>query len=276
VCEELNENIILTAETENLLVALRNYESYVARTVVENEVDTSDIDNGTNDRIAMSFFCPGQLQRVKEYCNSCRVCQLRTGERRTDLVLIKPIERHEDNFDHLQADLIGPMGHRIYKYALVLPDVKSRYATAYELTAPTAKNVVEKIIVHSSYFGLPRHISSDCGTHFTSELTQTCLENLGVSPRFLFPQNSRAAGLVERSNSTLKQVISKLAAYMPSSCQKVLPFALWRMRSSVNKTLGMSPYQVVFGQPAIGPLQLACVDWTGKRPLPLDITKAPA
>ena len=115
----------------------------------------------TNDRISLSFFFPGQLQRVKDYCNSCEICQLRARERRTDLVPIKPIDRHEDNFGHLQADIIGPMGGGIYKYALVLTDVQSRYVTAYELSAPAAKNVVDKIIVHSSYFGLPRYISFD-------------------------------------------------------------------------------------------------------------------
>jgi len=146
---------------------------------------------------------------------------------------------------------------------------------AYDITAPTAKNVVDKIIVHSSYFGLPRYKSFNYGTHFTSELTRTCLR-LGVSPRFHCPYNPRAAGLVERSNSTLKQVISKLATDMPSFLHKVLPFALWSMRSSVNETLGKSPYLVVFGQPAIGPLQLVCDDWTGKRPLLLDIVKAPS
>jgi hypothetical protein len=230
----------------------------------------------TNERIALSFFFPGQLQRVKDYCNSCEICQLRARERRSDLVPIKPIDRHEDNFGHLQADIIGPMGGGIYKYALVLTDVQSRYVTAYELSAPTAKNVVDKIIVHSSYFGLPRYISFDCGTHFTSELTKTCLARLGVAPRFHCPYNPRAAGLVERSNATLKQIISKLAGDMPSSWHKVLPFALWSMRTSVNETLGMSPYQAVFGRPAIGPLQLVCDDWTGKRPLPLDIAKTPA
>jgi len=102
----------------------------------------------TNGRIALSFFFPGQLQRVKEYCDSCQICQLRP----TDLVPIKPIERHEDNFCHLQADQIRPMGHGIYKYTLLLTDVQSRYVTAYELTAPTAKNVLDKLlyIVHTS------------------------------------------------------------------------------------------------------------------------------
>ena len=230
----------------------------------------------TNDRIAMSFFFPAQLQRVKQYCDSCNICQLRARERRTDLVPIRPIDRHEENFGHLQADLIGPMGEGKYKYAIVLTDVQSRYVTAFELVAPTAKNVVDKIILHSSYFGLPRYISFDCGTHFTSELTKACLERLGVSPRFHCPYNPRAAGLVERSNATIKQIISKLAADRPNMWHQILPLALWSLRTSVNETLGLSPYQMVFGHPAIGPLQLLSDDWTGVRPLPLDIAKAPA
>jgi hypothetical protein len=48
-----------------------------------------------NDRTAMSFFFPGQLQCVKSYCDSCQVCQMRARERRTDLLPIRPIEKHE-------------------------------------------------------------------------------------------------------------------------------------------------------------------------------------
>ena len=208
----------------------------------------------TNDRIAMSFHFPCQWQRVKAYCDSCNICQLRARERRTDLVPIRPIDCHENNFGHLQADIIGPMGDGQYKYALVLTDVQSRYVTAFELTAPSAKNVIDKIILHSSYFGLPRYISFDCGTHFTSELTKVCLERLGVSPRFHCPYNPRAAGIVERSNATVKQIISKLAADHPSSWHKILPFALWCLRTSVNQTLGISPFQAAFGRIGIEPL----------------------
>ena len=78
------------------------------------------------------------MQRVKSYCDSCNICQLRARERRSDLLPIKPIDRHEDNFGHLQGDIIGPMSDGVYKYSLVLTDNQSRYVTAYELTAPTA------------------------------------------------------------------------------------------------------------------------------------------
>jgi hypothetical protein len=43
---------------------------------------------------------------------------MRARGRRTDLVPIKPIERHEETFGHLQGDLIGPMGSGPYQYAL--------------------------------------------------------------------------------------------------------------------------------------------------------------
>jgi len=141
--------------------------------------------------------------------------------------------------------------------------------------APSAKNVADKIILHSSYFGLPRYVSFDCGTHFASELTKVCLEKLVVSPRFHCPYNPRAAGIVERSSSTVKQIISKFAAEHPSSWQKILPFALWFLHTSVIETLGISPFQAAFGRIGIEPLQLLCDDWIGKRPLPLGIAKAP-
>jgi hypothetical protein len=140
------------------------------------------------------------------------------------------------------------MGDGQYKYAFVLTDVQSRYLTAFELTAPSAKNVVDKIISHSFYFDLPRYISFDCRTHFTSELTKACLERLRVSPRFNCPYNPRAAGIVERSNSTAKQIISKLAADHPSSWHKILPFALWCIRASVNETLGISHFQAALDE----------------------------
>jgi len=49
---------------------------------------------------------------------------------------------------------------------------------------------------------------------------------------------------------------------------------LWCLRTSVNKTLGISPFQVAFGRIGVEPLQLLCDDWIGKRQLPLDIAKA--
>ena len=70
---------------------------------------------------------------------------MRAREERTDLVPIRPIDRYEVYVGRSRADIIGPMGDGQYKYELVLTDVQSRYVTAFELTAPSAENVVDKI-----------------------------------------------------------------------------------------------------------------------------------
>jgi hypothetical protein len=131
-----------------------------------------------NDRIPMSFNFPDIWQRVKTYCNSCNVCQMRARKRQTALVTVRPTDHHKDNFGHLETKIIRSMGDGQYKYAPALIIVQSRYVTAFELTASSGKNIVDKIILHS----LPRYISFDFGTHFTTKLMKVCLERLGASP----------------------------------------------------------------------------------------------
>ena len=86
------------------------------------------------------------------------------------------------------------------------------------------------------------------------------------------PQSS---GLVERTNASLKTIISKLATSFPRSWETIIPFALWSLRTSVNETLGISPYRAAFGRTPIGPLQILSDSWTGKRELPLNLAKYP-
>lgn len=190
---------------------------------------------------------------------------IRARQRLTGTVLMTLVDRHEDKISATcSRDLIGPMRDGQYKYTLVLTDVRSRYVTAFELTALTARNVDDKLSIHCSYSGLPS-ISHLIVVHISraSWLISACLERLGVSPRFHCPYKPCAARLVERSNATIKQIISKLIADLPSSWHKPLPFSLWSIRACVIQTLRISPYQVVFSQIAIGSLQLLSDHWTG-------------
>jgi len=50
--------------------------------------------------------------------------------------------------------------------------------------------------------GVPKVIVSDCGTNFTSQLTQEMLRKLGCAPRFNTPGHPEASGMVERFNQT--------------------------------------------------------------------------
>ena len=181
----------------------------------------------TRARIKLNFWFPKMDDRIREYCASCQICQLRTPVKVADRVPITPIPRADELcFNHLNMDCIGPMvatgesnkSKPKYNYALVLVDKFSRWPMAYPLRSLNAKGVCEALLQVFTTFSIPRVISSDCGTNFTSSLTKEFLKRMGCSPRFNTPGHPEAAGLVERCNQSLKTMIFKLAQSNPKGC----------------------------------------------------------
>lgn len=70
-------------------------------------------------------------------------------------------------------------------------------------------------------------ITTDCGTNFTSKLTQELLKRLKCCPRFTSPAHPEANGLVERCNGSIKSMVYKLAQDDPNGWHKLLQYVLW-------------------------------------------------
>lgn len=192
--------------------------------------------------------------RVQFFCKSCKVCQLRAPPKVGDRVPIHPIPRGDEfPFSHLVMDCIGPIVLRgdpvavqpKYNYALVVIDLFSRWPMAYPLHSLSAQAVCDILLQIFMTFSIPRVISSDCGTNFTSKLTQIFLKYLGCSPRFNTPGHPESSGVVERCNQSLKNMIFKLVEERPHKWYEVLPFVLWSLREKPSSTTHVSPYTLI-------------------------------
>ena len=238
----------------------------------------------TSHRIKLSFWFPKMNERIRSYCSSCTICQLRAPNRVANRVPITPIPRGDElPFTHLVMDCIGPIipegdptaSKPEYNYALVIVDRYSRWPMAYPLRTMTAKAVCDALLQVFMTFSIPKIVSSDCGTNFTSKLTTEFLKRLGCCPRFNTPGHPEASGLVERCNQSLKTMIYKLAQSDPRGWHKLLPFVLWSLRERPSDTTHISPYTLVYGTLPRGPLSVLKESWEGERPLPLNIGKKP-
>src|SRR6218665_1086373 len=238
----------------------------------------------TRDRIRLSFWFPRMEDRIKSYCDSCLTCQLRAPVMVAHRVPIQPISRNgELPFSHVAADCIGPLlpeGDPFlpkpeYNFAIVMVDRFSRWPIAYPLRSLSAKAVCEAFLNMFMTHSVPRVISSDCGTNFTSKLTQEFLKRLGCSPRFSTPRHPESCGLVERCNQTLKVMIYKLAQTNPRGWHRLLPFVLWGLRERPSATTHVSPYMLIYGSTPRGPLSILKESWVGDRQLPFSIGKTP-
>ena len=75
---------------------------------------------------------------------------------------------------------------------------------------------------------------------------------LGHSTAY-YPQGN---GLAESSNKSLVSIIRKLLEENKKTWNKKLVYAIWADRITTKKSIGTSPYHIVYGMDAISPSSL--------------------
>ena len=113
--------------------------------------------------------------------------------------------------------------------------------------------------------GVPQVIVSDCGTNFTSQLTQEMLRKLGCAPRFNTPGHPEVSGVVERFNQTCKKMLHNVIQQHGRQWHKFVPLMLWALREVPNATTDASPYLLVYGRCPRGPLVVLKESGTGEN-----------
>ena len=116
-----------------------------------------------------------------------------------------PNEVHQADLLFLPHDRL-PRGRKIYKYALTVVDVASRYKEAEPLATKEAKEVADALsrIYKRSPLKWPRLLQVDPGREFMGEVSRLLAKH-GVSIRRGRVDIHRDQGIVERFNRTLAE-----------------------------------------------------------------------
>ncbi len=119
------------------------------------------------------------------------------------------------------------------------------YPTRRATAAHTAKCLVTDFIPR---WGLPDCIDSDQGTHFTGQVVKEVSRMLKIKWNLHCPYRPQASGQVERSNRTIKTRLSKMHQEGVPWVE-ALPAELCSMRASSNRSVGLSPHEIITGRP---------------------------
>ncbi|GFV47000.1 hypothetical protein TNCV_3033971 [Trichonephila clavipes] len=233
----------------------------------------------TKERIKYNFFWPNMSGEIAEFVQTCKGCQLRKPGKIGDRAPITPIVRPELPFEIVNIDVIGPIqppSGRGHKYVLCMMDQHTRWPEAVPLRSLTAKNACDSLLQIFSRTGIPSIIASDQGTNFKWALTQEFAKRIGSSPRFSCPGYPASNGLVERWNKVLKDMIHHVIREDPRSWDRQLPFLLFAYREVPNTTTGVSPFRLLYGREARGPLAILKSSWAGEIHLPTNISQSAA
>ncbi|MEM7069993.1 MAG: DDE-type integrase/transposase/recombinase, partial [Pseudomonadota bacterium] len=204
----------------------------------------------TFSKLRERYFWLSMYRDVVAYCNQCFKCATRKNPpHRTQLPLQSlPVE---GPFDRIAVDYLGPLPQTEQgnKYLLVFSDYLTKwpevFATSDQNSDMVARILTEEIICRHS---APRQLLSDRGANFLSKLVQEICRMCDTRKINTTAYHPQTDGLVERSNRTLMDILSKMVSENQRDWDRHLPFCLFSYRTATQASTKLSPFQLLFGR----------------------------
>ena len=188
------------------------------------------------------------------------------------------VPRAQYAFQEFYVDCAGPLFPNqktsAYNYFVVMCDSATSFPFAYPLRALTARNIAEALAKTWTLTGVPETVIWDNASPHKSALMAELTKQMGCTPRFSTPYHPLGHSPAERLISSIKSMISKVAAEHPKQWHLHLDFVLWAIRESENESLGVAPCTLVFSRLPRGPLSVLKETWEGVHNPPLSLGKS--
>ena len=130
-------------------------------------------------------------------------------------------------------------------------DHLTKWVEAFAVPNQTAETIahllVEEIFCRH---GAPQQLLSDRGANFLSELVLEICKFLQIKKINTSGYHPQTNGMVEKFNSTLIGMISKVAESSGKDWDRHLPFLLFAYRVSIHDSTRESPFYLLYGRDA--------------------------
>ncbi|KAL7148069.1 hypothetical protein ABFS83_06G152600 [Erythranthe nasuta] len=104
--------------------------------------------------------------------------------------------------------------------------------------------------------GLPKTIVSDRDVRFMSYFWKTLWHMMGTKLKFSTAYHPQTDGQTDVVNRSLDNLLRCLVGEHMRSWHSILPIAEFAYKNSVNRSIGMSPFEVVYGHKPRAPIDL--------------------
>lgn len=122
--------------------------------------------------------------------------------------------------------------------------------------------MAEALVSSFSRVGVLSEILTDMGSQFTSSVMKEVSRLLSFRQLVTTPYHPICNGLVERFNQMLKKMITRQCAEQPKDWDKLIDPLLFTYREVPQESLGFSPFELLYGWPVRGPVQILKQLWS--------------
>jgi hypothetical protein len=205
------------------------------------------------------YYWPFLFSDVCAFVKSCDKCQRFTGKQQLKSLPLRPIVVNGP-CQQWGLDFIGeinPSSSGQHKWILVATDYFTKWIEAIP-TRNSTHRVVMKLLYENILirFGCPKRLVTYNVASFKANALVDMCKSMGIQlvhSTSYYPQGN---GLVESSNKSLVKIIRKLLEENQKRWDSKLKFSLWADRVTNKKSIGNSPFKLVYGTYSIFPIQL--------------------
>ena len=200
----------------------------------------------TLKRLKIRFWWPKINEDVAMYIKNCRICQIRDRKRKEEPM---PLIKATQLFEKWGGDCIGPLESAMGFSNIVLwTDYHSKWITGRAIRSvdsrSIAKSLIEDIILEH---GVPIEIVTDRAGGFIGGAMKEVKENWEIKGIRTSSYNARSNGQAERTNQSTINILAKVTLEYKKKWPEILPFAIWVMNTTINRSTGYSPYFLKYG-----------------------------
>jgi hypothetical protein len=152
---------------------------------------------------------------------------------------------------------IHPSSSKGHRFMLLATDYFTKWIEVVPLKNMTHKEVIEFITKHIIHrFGIPQTLTTDQTTSFVSSQVREFIESYKIRLLNSSPYYAQANGQAESSNKPLIKLIKKKIEDNPRRWHEVLSEALWAHRISRHGATKVTPFELIYGQEAVLPVEV--------------------
>ncbi|GFT85706.1 transposon Tf2-9 polyprotein [Trichonephila clavipes] len=126
-------------------------------------------------------------------------------------------------------------------------DAFSKFTWLYPTRSTDAAEVINRLENQRHVFGNPARIITDKGSAFTSSAFEDYCKNQNILHIPITTNLPRSNGQIEKQNSTIISVLSKLSVDDPEKWYSHVPHLQEILNSTFQRSIKMTPFELLFG-----------------------------
>ena len=195
-----------------------------------------------------------------ENCATCKVSKSRSGKIQAEL---HPIPKIAVPWHTIHIDATGKLSGKNDRkeYVFVLVDAFTKFVLLHHTMNIDTANSIKALKMSASLFGAPTRVIADQGRCFASAEFREFCNSHNIDLHLIATGSSRANGQVERTMSTLKNMLTSVESSGEASWQESLPDVQLALNCSINRVTKHSPLELLIGKVS-RPLELMFTDDT--------------